>query len=71
VIQLFLLGLGIWALFARRPQRSGHQELEKGSDAYGHPLRNVSNVRNGNVSFDTKSERSYQDSARIVAGGKH
>lgn len=72
VLQVFLLVLGIWALFSRRPQRSGHENLEKASDLQGHPLRNVSSARQ-NVSFDTKPEsvRSYPDSARMFAqGGK-
>jgi len=63
VIQILLLCLGFYALFARHPQRT-HQHLEKGD---GHPLRDVS--RAPQVSFDTKSESpvEYRDSTRILS----
>lgn len=64
VIQFALLGLGIFALFSRQPSHRRHHDLEK---SQGHQLRNVSH---GRRSYDTKSERSYQDSARILANAK-
>lgn len=70
ILQLLLLGLGTWALFARRPQRSGHRELEKAGGRDGqYPLTNVPAGRQ-NPSFDTKSESSPQSyqGARVFAG---
>ena len=64
IIQICLLALGIYAMFSR-PRNDRHQDLEK---TQGHQLGHVSNVRN--VSLDSKSERSYQDSAKILGTQK-
>ncbi|KAK5166665.1 uncharacterized protein LTR77_008209 [Saxophila tyrrhenica] len=64
ILQVALLGLGIWALFSKRPQRSGHRELEKGGD---YPL---SNVQRQNVSFETKSASPQSYQTRNFSGGK-
>ena len=67
IIQITLLALGTYAMFAQSPRRQGHRDLEK---TQGHQLQDVGNLRQ--LSFETKHDGSpggvYPDNQRILDG---